>query len=248
MGFLFSLKQNRSADTASADQLLSLAKSGDAGAREELIRRFIPLILRSASRVTGRYVRIGQDDEASVGMIAFNEAIDSFDPNKSTAFLTFAEVVIRRRLIDHFRRESVRPEIPLTALDQEDAEGNVDNPAEKRQALELYLRSERRNDYREEIVRFTEMLREYGISFNELAAISPKHEDARIRAIQAARLIAGNPEWADHLRARKELPLKDLEKKANVSRKTLERQRKYIIAITLILTEDLYCLRDYLNK
>lgn len=248
MGFLFRLGNQKPVESASPEQLLSWAQSDHAEAREELIRRFMPLILRAASRVSGRYIRPGQDDEVSIGMIAFNEAINSYDPAKGSSFLTFAEVVIRRRLIDHYRKESGRLEVPLTALDEEDDEGNVENFAEKRQAIETQARGDQAADCREEIERYKNLLREYGIGFSELVVISPKHEDARVRAIEAARLVAGNRAWSNHLRQRKELPLKELEREANVSRKTLERQRKFIIAITLILMEDLHYLKDYLNK
>ncbi len=248
MGFLFRLQNQKQVESASPDQLLSWAKSGETEAREALISRFMPLILRAASRASGRYVRPGQDDEVSVGMIAFNEAIDSYDSTKGSSFLSFAEVVIRRRLIDYYRKEAGRPEVPLTALDEEDEEGNVDNFAEKRQAVDAHLRRDQAAGCREEIERFKVVLREFGIGFSELVEISPKHEDARVRAIEAARMVAGNPAWSGHLRQRKELPLKELEKEAKVSRKTLERQRKYIIAIALILMEDLHYLRDYLNK
>jgi len=59
--------------------------------------------------------------------------------------------------------------------------------------------------------------------------------------------VAGQPELAQHLLTRRELPLKQLEEQVGVSRKTLERQRKYIIAVTLILLEDFYHLRRYIG-
>lgn len=233
---------------AGPDELLARARKGDAQSREQLIRRFQPLVARVAARVTGRYVRMGEDDEASVCLIAFNEAIDSYDPARGIAFVTFAEIVMRRRLIDHFRRQSARSETPFSALEEEDEEGNVQHTAEREQALAEHARRIEASERREEIRRYAELLRGYGISFTELPDVAPKHEDARRRAIEVAELVAGRDEWAAHLRRTGELPLKALEAAARVSRKTLERQRKFIIAVALILMEDLVYLRSYIGR
>lgn len=60
-------------------------------------------ILKSASRVTHRYIT-KSDDEWSVALIAFTQAVDDYELNKGS-FLTFAKLVIKRRLIDYFRRQ-----------------------------------------------------------------------------------------------------------------------------------------------
>ena len=54
-----------------------------------------------------------------------------------------------------------------------------------------------------------------------------KHKDARARALEVAKTLASSPELMAFLTKRKALPLKELEKVVGVSRKTLERQRKY---------------------
>lgn len=225
-----------------------MARVGDAAAREHLIRRFTPLALRVASQVAGRYVRVGEDDEVSVCMIAFNEAIDAYRPDRGGSFVSFAEMVMRRRLIDHLRRTANRPESPLSAWDEEDEEGNVYNAVEMDQSLQAHARAVETRERSEEIARYADVLRRYGISFRELPEISPKHDDARRRAIEVARTVASRPELARHLRATGELPLKALEQTAGVSRKTLERQRRYIIAIAVILLEDLAILRGYIDR
>jgi RNA polymerase sigma factor len=45
----------------------------------------------------------------------------------------------------------------------------------------------------------------------------------------------------------KRLPIKQLEKMVDVSRKTIERNRKYIIAIALILASDYVYMKDYIK-
>lgn len=240
------------------DGLLSRARRGDKAAREELIDRYAPFALKVASRVTGGYVRLGEDDESTVALLAFNEAIDRYDPGRGGGFLGFAEEVIRRRLIDHYRRgRAGRREVPLSALsDAGGLDGTLAGeaggesgppPAEVLAAEWVHREREDEAERREEVLRYRELLAAYGISLEELVRLSPRHEDARRRAIEAARALAARPELVESLRRRGELPLKELVGLAGLSRKTLERQRKYIIAVALILTEGLPYLEAYLK-
>ena len=47
---------------------------------------------------------MGRDDELSIGLIAFNSAIDSFEPGRKVPFLAFCRVVIINRLKDYYRQ------------------------------------------------------------------------------------------------------------------------------------------------
>jgi len=149
-------------------------------------------------------------------------------------------------LIDHYRRQGKRSEIPLSELETEDEEGNPLHPVEEREAIAQHGAQEEARERREEIARYARRLAEFGIGFMELTEVSPQHSDARERALEAARVVANNPIFREHLRAKKELPLKQLETMVGVSRKTLERQRKFIIAVALILIEDFTMLRGYI--
>jgi RNA polymerase sigma-B factor len=75
--------------------------SGDATAREELIRNTLPL----ARRLAGRYARSGEpiDDLMQVASIGLIKAVDRFDPSLGTAFSSFAVPSILGELKRHFR-------------------------------------------------------------------------------------------------------------------------------------------------
>jgi len=247
LGFLLSLSGNSAPpETSVADRLLEAARRGDQQAREDLIRQFTPLALRVGSQVSGRYLQVGRDEEVSIGLLGLNEAIDRFDSTRGASFISFAEMVIKRRLIDYYRRQKGRSEIPLSEFETEDDEGNMLQSVERKEALDRFTQQQEAEDRKQEIVRYSKRLADYGVKFSELVEICPKHEDARERALEAARLVARTPLFAQHLLAKKELPLKQLEERVGVSRKTLERQRKYIIAVTLILLEDFHHLRQYI--
>ncbi len=234
-------------------QLVRQAQQGDREARERLIATYRPFIMRAASSVSGRFVRAGQDDEASVAMMAFDEAITSYRQQGGRSFFSFAEMVIRRRLIDYFRRESSRrQEVPLSSLALEGEDGEAsDDPLLQVEAREAHRQFEDEvlaRERREEIQRLAHQLRSLGIAFQDLVDRTPRHRDARERALAVARLLADKPELCEQVVRRGNLPLKELETVAGVSRKTLERQRKYIIALALILSGNYPHLREYLMR
>lgn len=229
--------------------LLIKAKSGDKDSRELIIEKFTPFILRVASGISGRYLRVGHDDEVSIGMIAFNEAIDSYQVEKGVAFLTFAETVIKRRLIDYFRKEGRYSKvIPFSSMERdEEQDENPTSKIEAEQAKVQYRAKAEAEERKDEIIKYSKILTQYGISFSELVELSPKHEDARLRAMGVAWIIAGNDRYREYLQTKKSLPLKKLESEVKVTRKTLERQRKYIIAVALILIGEFKYLKEYIN-
>lgn len=226
--------------------LVELAQGGDEQARNDLIRAYTPFVMRVAADSCGRYINAGRDDEASVALLAFNEAITAYREEKGS-FLKFAETVIKRRLIDHFRKHSGRKEIPFSDLQVRDEEGDNHHPTEIQAAVEAHRQRSEIEERQDEIRRYQVLLNRYGISFQELVKVSPKHGDARETAKGIARAIAENPAWAEHLRNNRSLPMREMEREGNlgVSRKTLERNRRYIIAVAILLMENFDHLRDY---
>ena len=60
---------------------------GDSTLSGSLIREFKPFIASVAQKSVGRYLRYGTDEELSVGLLAFKEAIDSFNHDMSLTIL-----------------------------------------------------------------------------------------------------------------------------------------------------------------
>ncbi len=121
--------------------LLRQAKAGDDEARTQLIVRYGPLLLRMASRATGRYI-YKEDDEAAIALIAFNEAITSFDPDRGRSFVRFAQQVIRRRLVDHYRRHR-RTEVVMSDLEREGEAGYADVSVQDQATVEEGARTKK---------------------------------------------------------------------------------------------------------
>lgn len=81
------------------EDLLRRVRQGDRDAREEIIRRHRLFIIRVAAAFCKRQI-VWNDDEASIALIAFNEALDVFDAGRGIPFPAFARLVIRSRIAD----------------------------------------------------------------------------------------------------------------------------------------------------
>jgi RNA polymerase sigma factor len=245
---LFPFRRKIANEMEDINSLLAYAQAGCEQSRNTILRNYVPFVAKVASQVSKRYIRQGHDDEFSIALTALNEAIDRYDVSKGASFLSFAETVIKRRLIDFFRTKTNRHrDIPLTEFDTEDEEDNVINFVEVQKSIEEHSRHMEHQDRAEEINRFSALLAEFDIDFEELIDLSPKHADARHNAMDVAKVIVSDPQLVMYVYEKKSLPLKQLMNRVQVSRKTMERQRKYILAVTLILSGDFSMLQEYIQ-
>lgn len=228
------------------EELALLAQKGDTDAIHELLSSYAPFIKKTAAQVCKRFID-DHDDEWSIALSAFHEAVKGYEKNKNASFLTFAHMIIRRRIIDFIRKESQRSEFSYdfnAGTEEDEANHWIEDSAAIKQ-FDVHKQTELR---KEEIGQYEKILMEFDLSFHILVKVSPSHEDARRTAIQIAQMVAETDEYLDYLKDKKKLPIKDIERHVKVSRKTIERNRKYIIAMALLLKSDLYYLKDYLKE
>ena len=232
-------------------QAVAQVQQGQENLRDELVKKYLPFILKTTSQSCKRFVRLGVDDEVSIALIAFDEALDKYDSAQNTSFFYFAEAVINRRIIDYFRKKNrENREIPWSSINQDEQGEETAYQLDRltwEKAKSIHFEKEAAQLRHDEIMEYQKELTSYGLTLRELVEVSPKHQDARKSAYEIARLISENEQFSAHLRKTKTLPLKDLERVASISRKTLERQRKYIIALTIILIGRFYFLDEYLE-
>jgi RNA polymerase sigma factor len=234
--------------TDAPDQLVARIQQGDLRVRNQFITDYQPYIAKVTSQFCKRYVDPARDDEFSVALAAFNEAISQYDPQAGRSFLGFAETVMRRRLIDYVRKEQRHAsQVPYSSFDVEDEDDNLLNPVEIHQAVQEYEKQKGTEERQSEIVDLTRVLQEFGIRFTELVDASPKHADSRESLFILARLLAEDAELMRQLLEKRLLPIKELLEKVSFSRKTLERNRKYIIAVALIYHGPYPYLKSYLH-
>jgi RNA polymerase sigma factor len=208
--------------------------------RSLLIKQYKPFILAAAKRIVS--VAAEGRDEFSVALSAFNEAIDKFDAGRHRSFLTFCDLVINRRLIDYIRKDSRRREYPFTYFD---AKGN-ESLMERMQMQHADI-MEGNAEIKDEIQEFSQNLQKYGITLEDLVRLAPRHTDSKLMCISLARRISSSPELMFRLEETGMLPINDLLREINLSRKTVERNRKFIIALCLVLTSGMETIKGYVQ-
>ncbi len=241
------LKKRFMREPETIEEKVTLAQQGDYLTRNDLIKEYQPFIKKVISKVCHRYVN-EEMDEYSVGLTAFNEAIDQYSEKEGSRFLTFANMVIRRRVIDHIRREQ-RQTRNLVFHYEEETDENIQEEtfAEQKASIDQYTREEESAERVTEIMEYQKLLAQYDITFKALVKHCPKHIDARDNAKEIAYLIAHDEELSRYLKDKKRLPIKNIEKMVDCSRKTIERNRKYIIAVALIYLGDFHSLQSYIE-
>lgn len=217
------------------EEKLQSAKNGNKYHREELLNASKPFILRVATKVCQRRLEWGRDDELSVSLIAMDEAINRYDLVKEIPFLAYARIVIRSRLMDFFRKESKHQSISLEDYKLSDGEYLQQTPMEAAKAWENYVAERAAKERQEEVKEFGCYLAQFGLSYNELVQASPKHRDTRETLTKVAWDLATNENLINQLIDKKRLPLAELTVLTGIKRKTLERGRRYIVALALLI-------------
>ncbi|CAM3669868.1 RNA polymerase sigma factor SigI [Marinicrinis lubricantis] len=237
------------AETESIEDMIKQIQDGDLILRNQFITDYQPYVAKITSGFSKRYIDPSKDDEYSIALAAFNEAINQYSTESGNSFLGFAKTVMTRRLIDYVRKEERHTkQIPYSAFEVEDDEENLLNPIEISQAVDQYEENLKIETRKEEILELNSELKEFDITFSDLVDCSPKHVDSRETLIEIGKKLAEQTELFSKLKDKKMLPIKDLLDIVEVSRKTLERNRKFIIAVCLVQSGPYPYLKEYLHK
>lgn len=84
-----------------------MAMTGALHIKEEVVKKYIPLVKYIASRVIiGKTKYIEFEDLVSYGMLGLMDAMSKFDDTKGMKFSTYASIRIKGSMIDELRRNS----------------------------------------------------------------------------------------------------------------------------------------------
>lgn len=185
----------------------------------------------SANSICKKRLQWENDDELSIALIAFDKAIESYSSSRGN-FYSYAKIVIRNSLIDYFR---IGINNHLSLNDEE--------------ATNYFYEIEKENKLRsEEMEAYTIELTKYSITLEDLVDNSPSHIDAKEKLLDLAFLCSGNEEILCFIKKNKMLPIKKIILLTGIKRKYIEKWRKYLISVILILFNDTYkYMRSYLN-
>ncbi len=220
-----------------------LAARTDMRKADRLIRKYIPFIRYEVSKFTGKIIT-GDEDENSIGMIAFHEAIRGYNREKG-AFLSFASLIIRSRLTDWHRKESKHH--GSLSIYEETGESKAPLHTLIADSKDRHAENANLTATKEEIRELAKVMADFGLSFTDIAENSPKQD----RTMESCRKVilyrVRNRDILDKMLESKKLPIARLSSGTGVDKKTLERHRKYILAMLIIQTNGYEIIRGHIS-
>ncbi len=218
------------------------AAKEDPRAANELIKQNLAFIKAQASKHLKRHC-MEDEDEFSIAMIAFHEAITHYHKGKG-AFFPYAALTIRSRLIDYKRKEARH--IGHISLQEEDEVSSLEEKLAD--PHDAYAESDGLAATKQEIAELSKVMERFGISFTDIADNTPKQDRTLDACSKVIRYAGEHKEILDMLLSGGKLPLSLLCEETGIPRKTLERHRKYLLAMLLIQTNGYEIIRGHLHR
>jgi RNA polymerase sigma factor len=209
-----------------------------------------PYIISRVSRYAPFARGADFDELLAVGLSAFHEAMRTYSEDKGH-FYPFADLVIKRRVIDEMRRRGNAPQtVPLEGDESGEGEdGRAVKSALDRASEEAYERADQGRTLAEEVARYSQELLSHGISFARLEEHSPKHRELRRTYDEIFKAVIRDGEAVDTILRRHIYPVKKISKLTGIPQKKVERSRIYIIATVIIARGEGYeSLAEYLPQ
>ena len=213
------------------------AAKEDMAEADALIRTYMPFIRAETARWLKRPPAEGQDDELSIAMIAFHEAVRGYSRTKG-AFFKYAAMLIRSRLIDYHRRE----ERHRGSLSLDEPEEKLSEDRDHSEELAV------REAARAEIAELTRQMQAFGVGLEDVAENCPRQQRTLAACKKAISFARENPELLEEFLRTKRIPISRLAAGAGVEKKTLERHRAYMAALLLIYTNGYEIIRGHLYQ
>ncbi|WP_459129143.1 sigma factor [Guggenheimella bovis] len=218
---------------------------GDSIQADEIIRDYLPFIKSEVSKFI-QGVSVDSTDELSIAMIAFHEAIESYDYNRG-AFIRFAALKIQNRLIDYYRKEKKYQDVsslqePLSSSTEDlTLEDTLVDPNPAVEDVELT------KSVRDEIVDLVKALSVFRITLTDVSEASPKQQRTEEKCKQIIDYAKKNPMIVEKLIRTRKLPISDITAQVDVERKILDRHRNYLIAMMVILSKGYQNILEHLG-
>ena len=224
-------------------RIIEEIRQGNKTLREEFIASHQAFIHRYTSFICKRKLDWFNDDELSIALIAFNNALDNYENQRGRSFFAYARVLIRNSLIDFFRKQPHMPPVPLEIPEVEGA------TREEAISLDLYKKDMENSDRAYELHIFKGELKNFGLALARLPSYSPNHRETRESLKATAVKIASNEELIRKIYRDRRLPLKEIQAFTGVTRKNLETWRRYLLALIIIFTHpDLGIMAEYIQR
>lgn len=223
---------------------IRIAKAqNDAKEMEQMLTDYLPFIKKQLVGMKG--FELEYDDMLSLAMLTFVNCIRQYTSTKGN-FFSFCATCIRNRLIDECRKQTAYSSkiVPLFPQTEEITANTPDTII----SLEAYDKEQERLSLCQEIDDFSQLLNQYGIKFQDLPRICPKQERSRRQCLELAKTVVANLSLKETLFHQKRLAQAELASIFSISLKTIEKHRKYIVTLALLLSGDYPGIKSFLPQ
>ncbi len=223
----------------------AIEAAGDPRLRDAFLSQEQQHILRLTRKILGKSITMS-DDEWSVALLAVNEALTRYSFEKGN-FWSYAAVVIQSRTYDYYRSQG---KAAKELLVRPDAFGGNPDDAEEDLGITQEIASKTAvtidRGLADEIEALSGELSGFEIDFFSLAEYAPKSEKTKKSCGDVLKAFFQPPPLTAELKRTGNFPVKQVLSRLWVSRKLLDRHRKYLIAAAVILGGDYPGLKEYL--
>lgn len=178
--------------------LLDRIRAGDDGARDRLLRRYLPVLQGWAHGRLPRGAR-GMADTADIVQVVLYRALnrlEAFQPRHEGAFFAYLRQIVLNAVREEIRRSVRRPSAPENVDEPADRAASVVEQAMGQEMLECYEEALMRltPDQREAVI----LRLEFGLSFPEVAEAMGRPSANAARMLVARALVPLAEAMRDH--------------------------------------------------
>lgn len=206
------------------DRLTKIKNDTSKESVNEFIEEYIPFVVSTTSKFLNKYIDVENSEEFSVGLSAFNEAIERFDPERGN-FLSYSRLIIESRLKDYLRKQK-----DVVYLEDRDVEAK---------SIDF--------DMKFEIEAFDSELKQYRLSFEKLVNNAPKHKDTRENLLRICSDVVSDSELMTFIHAKKRLPIKRIALKVGQSEKVVKGNKIFILSTVLLMTGEYDSIKSFVG-
>lgn len=210
------------------EQIVAQIQAGNQKLRNLFIAEHQQYVAGVAGQFYKRHINPAIDDEFTIALAAFDEAINMYNSQMNWSFLDFAESIMQQRMAEYKNKGN---SIFVESFSQS-------HNYEKQNGLE---------ERQVEIADLSEVLSDFGIDYDDLVAESPDDEELSFELLAVAKELAVNTDLMRQLLKTRKLPIKELAARSGVSRRTLNKHQHYVTIIAILNNGPFPSLSTYLD-
>jgi RNA polymerase sigma factor len=214
-----------------------------------LVSAYMPFIKKCVSSVfSKKEIREEYTPEATLG---FLQSVHTYQ-SESGAFIPYAKTVIRNRLLNAAAKEARREKWHIPFFSKKAASGNESaaeySPLEIEAAQRGHELTVEQENLRQEIAEINREFSEWGFDVADLARHRPKQDRSRLTCQTIAWAVLGDSRLASEMKETRKLPVKKITALTGCSEKILEKYRRYIAALVLIMSGEYPYIQSFLPR